>query len=137
MGIEAKNIIYGEYVSGTSGNVKEIYNPASGELVGKFTESTSADVHNAIQSARKAFEDSTWPTAPKLRVRVLKEIHDVIMDNLEYMAEVQTSENGKVIHDSRIELNSAADYFDYYSGLARNISGMTHLPDQNTMSFVV
>jgi betaine-aldehyde dehydrogenase len=137
MGTEAKNIIGGEYIAGSSGNTKERYNPANGELVSRFTESTNVDVDGAIQSARKAFKESAWPRDPKLRVRVLREIHEAIMQNFEYLAKVQTTENGKIIRDSRIELNSAADLFDYYSGIARDVSGRTHLPDQNTMSFVV
>ena len=134
---EAKNIIGGEYKAGSTVKVKERYNPATGELVGTFTESTNENVDDAIQSARRAFEDSIWPRDPKLRVRVLREIHDAIIDDFEYLAKVQTSENGKIIRDSRTELNSAADFFDYYSGLARDLYGRTNLLDQNTMSFVL
>jgi betaine-aldehyde dehydrogenase len=68
---------------------------------------------------------------------VLREIHDAIIGDFEYLAKVQTSENGKIIRDSRTELNSAADFFDYYSGLARDLYGRTNLLDQNIMSFVV
>ena len=53
---EAKNIIGGEYKAGGTGKVKERYNPGTGELVGRFTESTSEDVDDAIRSARRAFE---------------------------------------------------------------------------------
>src|SRR3989304_6106188 len=134
---EAKNIIGGEYKVGGTGKVKERYNPGTGELVGRYTESTSEDVDDAIRSARRAFEDSHWPRDPKLRVRVLREIHDAIIDDFEYLAKVQTSENGKIIRDSRAELNSAADFFDYYSGLARDLYGRTNLLDQSTMSFVL
>jgi betaine-aldehyde dehydrogenase len=134
---EAKNIIGGEYIAGSCGTVKERYNPATGELVSKFTESDSEDVDRAVQSARRTFEESAWPRDPKFRVRVLRKIYEAIMQNLEYIARVQTSESGKIVRDSRNELNSAADFFDYYSGLVRDVSGRTHLPDQNTMSFAV
>ncbi|HEX3034500.1 MAG TPA: aldehyde dehydrogenase family protein [Thermodesulfobacteriota bacterium] len=134
---EAKNIIDNEHLSGNSGDVKERYNPATGELVCKFTESTREDVDQAIISARRAFEESKWSWHPKFRVLILRKIHEAIIHNLEYLAKVQTLETGKIIRDSRSELTSTADLFDYYSGLARGISGRTHVLNQNTMSFVI
>jgi acyl-CoA reductase-like NAD-dependent aldehyde dehydrogenase len=137
MSIEAKNIIGGEFIEGCTGEKRERYNPATGELVGSFIASTSEDVEDAIYSARKAFEDSPWATDPKLRVRVLREMSEAILHNLEHLSKIQTSENGKILKDSRRELTSAADLFDYYSGLVRSVTGRTHMPDNNTMSFVV
>ena len=137
MSIEAKNIIGGEFIEGSTGEKRERYNPATGELVGSFIASTSEDVQDAIYSARKAFEDSPWATDTKLRVRVLREMSEAILHNFEHLAKIQTTENGKILQDSRRELTSAADLFDYYSGLVRSVTGRTHMPDNNTMSFVV
>jgi betaine-aldehyde dehydrogenase len=135
--LEAKNIIDGEYRSGSTGNTVERYNPATGEPVGRFVASTPEDVDRAIKSARQAFEKSSWPKDPKFRVHVLRELHDAIMNNFEFIAKIQTSETGKIIRDSRAELNSAADLFDYYSGLVRGLYGKTNLPYEDTMSFIV
>ncbi|MBI4228612.1 MAG: aldehyde dehydrogenase [Deltaproteobacteria bacterium] len=137
MVLEATNIIGGRYTPGSSGNTIERYNPATGELVGRFVGSTSDDVDRAIKSAREAFEKSAWPKDPKFRVHVLRELHDAIMNNFEFIAKIQTSENGKIIRDSRVELNSAADLFDYYSGLVRGVYGKTNLPYGDTMSFII
>ena len=137
MVLEATNIIDGDCTPGSTGNTVERYNPATGELVGRFVASTSGDVDRAIKSARQAFERSSWPSDPKFRVHVLRELHDAIMNNFEFIAEIQTSENGKIIRDSRAELNSAADLFDYYSGLVRGLYGKTNLPYENTMSFII
>lgn len=137
MVLEATNIIDGDYTPGSTGNTVERYNPATGELVGRFVASTSGDVDRAIKSARQAFEKSSWPKDPKFRVHVLRELHDAIMNNFEFIAEIQTSENGKIIRDSRAELRSAADLFDYYSGLVRGLYGKTNLPYENTMSFII
>jgi betaine-aldehyde dehydrogenase len=137
MVLEATNIIGGDYTPGSSGNTVERYNPATGELVGRFVGSTSEDVDRAIKSARQAFEKSSWSKDPKFRVHVLRELHDAIMNNFELIAKIQTSENGKIIRDSRAELNSAADLFDYYSGLVRGLYGKTNLPYENTMSFII
>jgi len=133
----AKNIIGGEYRVGSSGNERERNCPATGGVLGKFVASTSEDVDDAIKSARDAFENTHWPCEPKLRVHVLRELYYAIMDNFEYIAKIQTSETGKIIRDSRSELESAADLFDYYSGLVRSVSGRTNLPDENTMSFML
>jgi len=134
---EARNIIGGNYKVGSTGNVIQRFCPASGESLGSFISSTPDDVDEAVKSARDAFENSRWPRDPKLRVHVLRELHDAIMNNFDYIAKIQTQENGKIIRDSRYELTSAADMFDYYSGLVRSVSGRTSLPDETTMSFIL
>jgi betaine-aldehyde dehydrogenase len=134
---EARNIIGGEYRPGGSGNEVKRYCPATGGVLGSFISSTSEDVHDAIRSAREAFENTHWSRDPKLRVHVLRELHNAIVNNFDHIAKIQTSENGKIIRDSRAELQSAADLFDFYSGLVRGLYGRTNLPDVNTMSFVL
>ena len=83
MVVEARNIIAGEYMIGGSGRLTERHNPASGELVSRYVESTSDDVNAAVESARYALELDSWSRDPKLRARVLRSIHAVIVRDLE------------------------------------------------------
>ena len=135
--IRAKNIIAGAESEGASGRVVDRRDPANGSFVSTFTESSKEDVHAAVQAAKSAFEGSPWARSPKLREETLHRIQDVILHEFEELASLQTRESGKVIRDSRAELRSAADFFGYNSGLARNVSGRTSIPDPNTMSFVM
>ncbi|MCS7142169.1 MAG: aldehyde dehydrogenase family protein [Aigarchaeota archaeon] len=136
MVIEVKNIIGGEFTAG-NGTGQERRNPANGELVSRYNESSMSDVNSAVESARVAFEESAWPVDGKLRARVMRAIHSIVVKELDYFATVQSMENGKVLRDSKVEVNTAADLFDYYSGLCRLVSGRTVSPDPNVMSFVV
>jgi len=137
LSLEAWNIIGNEFKDGNSGNKIERFNPATGELVGSYVASTVEDVNDAIIAARNTFEKSSWSIDPRQRTKALKEIHELISNDIELLARIQTLENGKILRDSIREVSSAADIIDYYSGLVRNITGRTYMPDQNMMSIVV
>lgn len=135
--VHAKNIIAAEESKGTAGEARSRNNPATGEPVSDYLESSTEDVRAAVTSARSAFEESPWTTTPRLRAETMKRFRDAIEQNFEGLARLQTLECGKVIKDSRAELRTAIDLLDYYSGMCRNVTGRTITPDPNTMSFVM
>ncbi len=133
--IEVMNLIGNDFRPGSAGNSKERHNPANGQLVSRFTESTSADLDFAVESARNAFEKTKWAEDPKQRARALRKIRDLIVENQEHIAKIQTYECGKVLKDSIAEVATSADLFDYYTGMARNVYGRTLQVDPDTLSF--
>lgn len=135
--ISARNIIDGSESAGGANVSVERLDPANGRLVSRYDESSKGDVDRAVAAARSAFETSDWSSAPKLREETLRRIFNVVTQDFEELASLQTRETGKVISDSRAELRSAGDLFDYYSGMARNVSGRTAVPDPRVMSFVM
>lgn len=133
----ARNIINSEYLSGSASKVAKRYNPANNELVSEFTESSKEDVNSAVDAARNSFEKSAWSRDPKLRAKTMRTICEIIMKNFEDLSRIQTQECGKVIRDSKIELSTGLDLFDYYTGMTRNLSGRTISPDPNTMNIIL
>ncbi len=97
--------------------------PATGETVATLASSTPADVDAAVAAAQRAFAASRWASDGVLRARVLHGFADALRADADRLAELLTREQGKTIHEARVELHGAAKMVDYYAGLARAVSG--------------
>jgi aldehyde dehydrogenase (NAD+) len=123
-----KLLINGAWVDG-SGKPFETINPASGEVLTQIAEATAADVDRAVQAAREAFDDpaSKWrKMSASERGRLIWKLADLIEQNIEEIAELETLDNGKPIFESRyVDLPMVVDVFRYYAGWATKIHGET------------
>jgi phenylacetaldehyde dehydrogenase len=86
-----------------------------------------ADVDLAVAAARKAFDKGPWPRmSPSARGRILWKIGDLILENLEELAQLESLNNGKPIAVARgADVPLAADLFHYMAGWATKIEGST------------
>ncbi len=119
----AKNWIGGNWVDSSTGVVAESLNPATGEVLGCFADAGKADAQEAISAARKAFDHGQWPHQPRVREKVLLEFADLMEANLEELAQLLTADNGKLLAESKGEINAGISELRYYAGLSRNIFG--------------
>jgi hypothetical protein len=87
----------------------------------------SADVDLAVAAARKAFDRGPWPRmSPSARGKILWKIGDLILENLEELAQLESLNNGKPIAVARgADVPLAADLFHYMAGWATKIEGST------------
>ncbi|MGZ4836886.1 MAG: aldehyde dehydrogenase family protein, partial [Terriglobales bacterium] len=128
--IEAgKLLIGGEWRDAVGGKTFETINPATGEVLTTVAEASAADVGAAVQAARKAFDDASAPwrkmTASE-RGRVLWKIADLVEQNIDELAQLETLDNGKPIFESRyVDMPMVAEVFRYYAGWATKIHGET------------
>jgi betaine-aldehyde dehydrogenase len=106
-----------------SDDVMESSDPATGELVARVRTSSQGDVDDAITMARAAFRRGGWPNDGAQRARALYGFADALRANKEWLAELLTREQGKTIHESRLEIEGSADMVQYYAGLARAVYG--------------
>ena len=84
-------------------------NPATGEVIAHVAEADKADVDKAVEAARRAFEGGAWPQMSAAeRGRLLNRLADLIEENKEELAALETLNNGKPISDS-LERRLAAD----------------------------
>jgi acyl-CoA reductase-like NAD-dependent aldehyde dehydrogenase len=97
--------------------------PATGERAGSFTDATTADVENAIASARRTFDVSAWSHSPRIRAQVLLDFADRLSARRSEVETWLTRANGKLMRESVGELNGAISEIRYYAGLARNLFG--------------
>lgn len=121
--IQAKNLIGGEWVAAASGKVANSINPADQEVLGNFADSGVADARAAIGAATEAFELPNWSQNPRLRQNVMLKWADRLERRAEYLAQLLTLENGRVIGQARNEIAGSISEIRYYAGLTRYIRG--------------
>ena len=122
-----KMLIGGKWVDAMSGKTFETFNPATGEVLARVAEGDQADIDLAVQAARRAFETGVWrDMSPSERGRRLWKLSDLVAQNLEELAELETLDNGKPVFFSRIvDVPTAIDVFRYFAGWATKVEGNT------------
>jgi aldehyde dehydrogenase (NAD+) len=90
----AQQLIDGKLGDSGDGSSYPILNPATGEVIGQAPDSTAADVNAAIAAARRAFDETGWPTDVELRVRCLRQLHQALLDHADEFRALTTAEVG-------------------------------------------
>lgn len=99
---QTKMLIGGEWVSAADGRTFATYNPATEEKIAEVPEGSARDVDRAVQAARKALEQGPWGKMDaRDRGRLLNKLADLVEQNLDELAALETLDNGKPIRDSR------------------------------------
>jgi betaine-aldehyde dehydrogenase len=133
-----ENFINGKWQSARSGQLREIRDPANGELVAKVQESGKEDVIQAIDAARKAFDAGPWRKTSALdRGKVLFKVAEGIRAQAKKLAELEVHNCGKPLAEAEFDIADAANCFEFYGGLATKIHGETMQVPANSLSFVV
>ncbi|HET8914009.1 MAG TPA: aldehyde dehydrogenase family protein [Ktedonobacteraceae bacterium] len=122
-----KMLIGGQWVESASGKTFETFNPSTGEVLAHVAEADAEDVNRAVIVARKAFESGPWPKmTPSQRGRLLWKLADLIEQNADEMARLETLDNGKPIKYSKGgDVPLTADHFRYFAGWATKLEGET------------
>lgn len=104
-----------------------IENPATREIIAEVPRCSREDMDHAVRAARIAFESGKWPKMTSSdRGRLLFKIAQLIRENADKLAELETRSTGRPIRETRnIDVVLAADCFEYYAGLADKIQGET------------
>src|SRR5271166_258265 len=131
------NLIGGQWLPAASGKTILNLNPADHtDVVGAFPASHAEDVHLAVESARKAFQTWRLVPAPK-RAEILVRAGDILVQNKEKYAREMMREMGKVLAETRGDVQEAIDEAFYVAGEGRRLFGVTtpsELPDKFAMS---
>jgi acyl-CoA reductase-like NAD-dependent aldehyde dehydrogenase len=132
-----KNFIDGEWAESRSGKTYENRNPANTEeLVGTFVASNSEDVDAAVEAAKKAYKTWRLVPAPK-RAEILYRAAELLLKRKEEFSQDMTREMGKVLAETRGDVQEAIDMTYYMAGEGRRLFGQTtpsELPDKFAMS---
>lgn len=119
------NFIDGKWVGSSGNNTFEDRNPADWrEVVGQFPLSTQEDLDKAVNSARKGFEEWRKVPAPK-RGDILKRVGDILSAKKEELANLMTREMGKVLEETRGDVQEGIDTAYYAAGEGRRLFGKT------------
>ena len=119
------NYIDGRWVASASGQTFENRNPANtGDLIGIFQKSNRSDVEAAIDAATRAYE--TWRLVPApIRAEMLFRAAQLIVQRKEQFARDMTREMGKVLNETRGDVQEAIDMTFYIAGEGRRMFGHT------------
>jgi betaine-aldehyde dehydrogenase len=119
--------INGEEVPSASGSKFDRKSPSHGVVVGEYARADATDVDAAVQAARQAFDKGPWPWTPGAeRMKVLLRGTELIRQQKEELALIETLESGKPISQARDEVDWTADLWQYAASLCRNIHGDTY-----------
>ncbi len=119
---EITHFVNGKEVTGTSGRYGDVYNPALGEVAGRVSYATEAEVRSAIDSAHKAFP--AWAATPPLkRARVMFKFKELLERDMDKLAAIITSEHGKVLSDARGEAIRGLEVVEFACGIPQLLKG--------------
>lgn len=94
------NLIGGQWVQADSGATIDVINPANNQKIGTVPKSGAAETRRAIEAADAAFQG--WSKTSALeRSKLLRKLHDAIMDNQDSLAELLTMEQGKALFEAK------------------------------------
>jgi 1-pyrroline dehydrogenase len=117
-----KNYIGGEWVDSAGGESMAVLNPATGETIAEVPASTEEDANRAVEAAKAALPE--WlESTPRERAEMLLKLADVIEDNAEEFAQLESRNVGKPIAAARDEPSEMADNLRFFAGAARILEG--------------
>jgi len=131
-------LIGGKWVAAKSGKTFETINPSNEEVLALAAEGDKADVDEAVKVARKAYEEGKWSKiGPHQRARYLLKIADLIEQNADELATLETLNNGMAISLARGMVAGAVDTFRYYAGWSTKIYGETNPSDPSMFNYTL
>ena len=120
-------LINNKWVESASGKRFETINPATGEVICDVAEADGADVDKAVEAASNAFSNGEWSKmSATQRGELLYKLADLIEENIEELARLETLDNGKPLSNSlHVDLPLVIACYRYYAGWADKIQGKT------------
>ncbi|MGF7033082.1 aldehyde dehydrogenase (NAD+) [Paenibacillus mucilaginosus] len=119
--------IGGQFVEAIAGRTFETPNPATGETLAVVSEGDAEDIDAAVRAARRAFDEGPWSRISAAeRGRLMYKLADLIEENREELARLETLDNGKPIRETRgADLPLAIEHLRYYAGWTTKLTGQT------------
>lgn len=130
--------IDGQWVKPETGKYLETKSPATGKLISKFAQAGEADIDKAVKAARDAFEGGWKDTSTEKRAILLNKIADIIDENKERLATIESMDNGKPIRETlNVDVPQAADHFRYFASVIRSEEDQVKTLDGHLLSLVI
>ena len=128
-----KMLIDGKWVESVTGEKMDSTDPATGMFLASVPKGNEVDIDNAVKAARKSFDSHIWcEMMPSERGKILWKIADLIEENIDELAELETLDQGKPLYVGRwAEMPGAIDQFRYFAGMTDKIEGQTITPSIN------
>jgi acyl-CoA reductase-like NAD-dependent aldehyde dehydrogenase len=115
--------INGELVEAASGEVRELAEPATGDVFARAAMAGERDIDRAVEAARAALDGPWGKTPANDRSRLLHALADAILANRKELAELEVRNVGKAISSVKAELHQAVENFRFYGSAIAAIAG--------------
>ncbi|HLZ95619.1 MAG TPA: gamma-aminobutyraldehyde dehydrogenase [Candidatus Dormibacteraeota bacterium] len=116
--------IGGRWADSAGGEVQEVKNPATGEVIATVPKGTAEDVDRAVAAARKAYDETWRDSTPRDRGERLLKLADTIQEHGEELARIESENVGKPLAATiSEEIPPIADCFRFFAGAARLLEG--------------
>src|SRR3954464_1751479 len=111
--------IDGKDVPASVDEMIDVHNPATGEVIARTAHGTAADIDRAVKSAARAFESKEWGGMEvRSRARLVNKIADAFEARLPDLFQLETTNNGRPVNETRAQVSRIPDFFRYNAGLA-------------------
>lgn len=118
------HFIAGRWVDPVSGEWFDTFDPSTGAVLASLPRGSAVDIDHAVDAAGVAF--TTWGFYDAVeRGRLLMRVSQRILENLERLAYLESTDTGKPLTQARADVTIAARYFEFYAGAADKFGGST------------
>jgi malonate-semialdehyde dehydrogenase (acetylating) / methylmalonate-semialdehyde dehydrogenase len=119
---ELTHFIAGKHVKGTSGRFGDVFNPSTGEVQAKVPFAAKGEMRAAVEAALKVFPE--WSSVnPQRRARVMFNFKALVEKNMDELAHMLSIEHGKVIADSRGDIQRGLEVIEFACGIPHLMKG--------------
>ncbi|MFT5657652.1 MAG: acyl-CoA reductase-like NAD-dependent aldehyde dehydrogenase [Gammaproteobacteria bacterium] len=126
--------IDGQWVDAEGDKTFESMNPATGESWALIPEASANDVDHAVKAAHRAFTSGPWRAMlPTERGELLHRVGEILVKHSEALGEVESTDTGKLLKETRWQAAYISKYYKYYAGLADKVQGATLPIDKPNM----
>jgi malonate-semialdehyde dehydrogenase (acetylating)/methylmalonate-semialdehyde dehydrogenase len=113
---ELDHFIAGKHVKGSSGRFGDVFNPSTGEVQAKVALASKAEMRRAVEAALKVFPE--WSSVnPQRRARVMFNFKGLVEKHMDELAHMLSSEHGKVLADSRGDIQRGIEVIEFACGI--------------------
>lgn len=130
--------INGESVDSSDKERFETINPYNQEAWATIPQASSTDVNDAVQAAKECFENEWKNTIGLTRAELMMNLADLIDENAQRLAEIESTDNGKIIRETKNQMHFAARNYRFFAGYADKLYGdVIPLDNLNTLDYTI
>lgn len=114
-----------------------VQDPASGRVFAEIPLATVADVDSAVAAAKTALRGEWRSVTPRERVGIMQRTANIIRRESQRLAHIETLDSGKPLREALGDVETTAQYFEYYAGIADKLEGTTIPLGKDFISFTL
>ncbi len=122
--LRRQTFVDGEWIDADSGRTFPVTNPATGETIADVPRTGADETRRALAAAERALPE--WKSRPaKERAQVLRRVADLMLENVDDLARLMVTEQGKPLAEAKVEVAYAASFFEWFGEEAKRVYGDT------------